>query len=381
MGSGLHGLEGTKLLVCFIVLDALATASVVLRFYSISIQRSGAKLHDILCLVSLIMLFGYSAALLVGTVDGGIGLHISDVSAVELPIGLKSFFASQFMWAISICSFRVAILLLYLEVFGRARWFRWATWASVAIVCLFYVGALSTTLRLCSPIAYNWDRTIEGTCGNEGEAELAAATINMVLDVVIVAPPLPIIWGLKMRTGRKVAVSVTFGLGMSISAINLARIFEVLNCSLMDDFTYCTLDSAILTVAEMALGIMVASVPRMGHIFRRDKSKGSSPGSSGQALHYKRYLGSHTTGDGRASERGDHVRLQSSDTVDLSGACSQKSAYGSQDTASNVADEEMRLELGHIRAGTNVSAAYWPEGSDNDVAGIKVARDFRVTEN
>jgi len=37
-------------------------------------------------------------------------------------------------------------------------------------------------------------------------------------------------------------------------------------CSLQD-FTYCTRDSAILTVAEMAVGIIVACVPTFGPIF------------------------------------------------------------------------------------------------------------------
>lgn len=51
----------------------------------------------------------------------------------------------------------------------------------------------------------------------------------------------------------------------SIAAINLARIIQVLRCSL-SDFTYCTADSAILTVAEMAVGIIVACVPMLGPV-------------------------------------------------------------------------------------------------------------------
>lgn len=39
-----------------------------------------------------------------------------------------------------------------------------------------------------------------------------------------------------------------------------------MTCSL-EDFTYCTRDSAILTVAEMAVGIIVACVPTFGPIF------------------------------------------------------------------------------------------------------------------
>lgn len=49
---------------------------------------------------------------------------------------------------------------------------------------------------------------------------------------------------------------------------------KVLDCDLAD-FTYCTRDSAILTVAEMAVGVVVACIPTLGPIFfphRRDGS-------------------------------------------------------------------------------------------------------------
>lgn len=104
--------------------------------------------------------------------------------------------------------------MFYIEVFGASKWLRRAAWGCVIIVCLFYIGALTTTLRLCQPVAFNWDLTLNGSCGNEGEAELAAAAINMVLDVGIVALPLPVIWSLQMQTSQKLGVTITFGLGL-----------------------------------------------------------------------------------------------------------------------------------------------------------------------
>lgn len=43
---------------------------------------------------------------------------------------------------------------------------------------------------------------------------MAAAAINMVLDVVIVLLPLPIVWRLQMPTQRKLGITVTFALGL-----------------------------------------------------------------------------------------------------------------------------------------------------------------------
>ena len=126
---------------------------------------------------------------------------------------MQTFFASQFFWATSIASFRLSILHLYIEIFST-KLFRRCAYGSGCLVGLFYIGSITTTLRICEPIEFNWDKTITGTCGNEGTAELVAAAINMVLDVLIVLLPLPVVWKLQMPTQKKIGVTVTFALGL-----------------------------------------------------------------------------------------------------------------------------------------------------------------------
>jgi hypothetical protein len=129
-------------------------------------------------------------------------------------IATQNFFASQFFWAFSITTFRLAILLLYIEIFPTV-WFTYASYASASLVILFFIGSITTTLRLCKPVNFNWDKTIQGSCGDEGTAELAAAAINMCLDFCIVLLPLPIVWRLQMSTHKKVAVTATFSMGLA----------------------------------------------------------------------------------------------------------------------------------------------------------------------
>lgn len=71
-----------------------------------------------------------------------------------------------------------------------------------------------TTLTLCRPINFSWNKTIPGTCGDLAKAEMAAAAINMVLDVVIVLLPLPVVWGLQMSKQKKIGITATFALGL-----------------------------------------------------------------------------------------------------------------------------------------------------------------------
>jgi hypothetical protein len=52
--------------VSFSVLNCVAIVAMGLRFYSIRIVRRNFKLHDALCIVSLVMLIGYTTCLLIG---------------------------------------------------------------------------------------------------------------------------------------------------------------------------------------------------------------------------------------------------------------------------------------------------------------------------
>ncbi len=61
------------------------------------------------------------------------------------------------------------------------------------MVSLYYVACVLTICLLCCPINYNWNRSIEGSCGNVKAIELFSAAFNMLLDVWVVFLPLPIV--------------------------------------------------------------------------------------------------------------------------------------------------------------------------------------------
>lgn len=79
--------------------------------------------------------------------------------------------------------------------------------------CLFAAIVLAAFL-VCRPLAYNWDKTIEGgRCANVNQDFLAQAIINLLLDITIVSLPLPVLWNLQMKTGKKVSIIIMFSIG------------------------------------------------------------------------------------------------------------------------------------------------------------------------
>ena len=118
-------------------------------------------------------------------------------------------------WSTGVASFRLAILLLYIEIFRRSLFYRAAVMTAV-IVAAYYVACILTVCLLCQPINFNWNKILpNGKCGNTVAIELFSAAFNMLVDVWVVCLPLPIVWTLHMPTQRKIGVSATFAFGLA----------------------------------------------------------------------------------------------------------------------------------------------------------------------
>lgn len=77
----------------------------------------------------------------------------------------------------------------------------------------YFISVFLETFLLCQPVEFNWDKTIEGTCTNQGLAYLLAGITNLLIDVLIVVLPMPVLWKLKLPLAQKFGISAMFGLG------------------------------------------------------------------------------------------------------------------------------------------------------------------------
>lgn len=110
---------------------------------------------------------------------------------------------------------RASVISLYLQLFP-VRPFRMACYAALALNMAFLISMVIADCLICQPIAYRWDYTIkDGHCGNQKPFDLFVAVVNLLLDALAVVFPMPILWGLQMATGRKIALSGIFGMGIA----------------------------------------------------------------------------------------------------------------------------------------------------------------------
>ena len=110
---------------------------------------------------------------------------------------------------------RASIIFLYVQIFMTPS-FRRICYAVVIFNILFATATVLADCLICRPIAYRWDDTIKGgSCGDSRAVGLYTGIVNLFQDVLVVALPMPVLWRLQLAAGRKVAVTLIFGLGFA----------------------------------------------------------------------------------------------------------------------------------------------------------------------
>ena len=121
--------------------------------------------------------------------------------------------ANQILWALAVCLPKVSILMLYTKVFA-VPFFILSARISGVVVILLGVATILGALLQCQPFAYNWDQTIEGGhCGDQVLSFKITASINVILDIVVLFLPMPYLAGLEMAWKKKIILIVTFAGG------------------------------------------------------------------------------------------------------------------------------------------------------------------------
>ena len=119
--------------------------------------------------------------------------------------------AWSILYGLSIALSKCAILLLYVRVFTTSN--RTFT-ASVYLTGLIVIGTgIANTFGAifqCSPVAYEWNKSIQGgSCIDEVTFARYMAIPNVVTGVIMLVMPLPLSWRLNLDISAKIALTAT----------------------------------------------------------------------------------------------------------------------------------------------------------------------------
>lgn len=107
---------------------------------------------------------------------------------------------------------KFSILLLYRRIFP-SRQFRKGLLGVFAVVVGWFFASLFCSIFNCYPISKSWDPSISGFCINYGTVTLVIGISNILIDFTLLGLPMPLLWGLKMSTRKKVLLTSMFAVG------------------------------------------------------------------------------------------------------------------------------------------------------------------------
>ena len=114
------------------------------------------------------------------------------------------------MYLLSIYGYRLALLLMYIRLFGVSKPFRIATWTVLSFVTGYLFCNFLTLLFGCTPVQKYWKPEIPGHCIVLNKADYAYGSMNVASDLLLFLLPLPMVWQLQLSSKEKIGLCLVF---------------------------------------------------------------------------------------------------------------------------------------------------------------------------
>ena len=159
-------------------------------------------------------------------------------------------YAGRPIYQLGISFFKIALLISYLRLIRGTdhKVYRIVIWVSIVAVFLAHLGCTFTLIFACSPVRHlfknkkitkdhklttlsqvskSWNPLEDGTCLPPGPSFTAYAILTIISDVVVALLPLPVLWKLEIRLGKKLGLIGIFTLGLFTTICSIMRYMQI----------------------------------------------------------------------------------------------------------------------------------------------------------
>lgn len=256
---------GRDLLTADIVFITLGFIVLGLRLWSA--RYSGRKLwwDDLLVVIAFISKFALASTALWATLNG-LGKHLNELNLDQLTIQVKLLLVSEFTYLVSTACIKLSMLCLYHRIYTTPTFRRWCH-VLIALNVGYIVSFIPLFLTNCIPLSQYWDPKPTGWCRDTLISDNATVAVNLVLDVLVLALPLPVLWRLQMSVRDKLTVTSMFSLGFATIALVLWRLSVTQRTRDSPDWTATLCEVGVIGVLEVHIGILAVCIPTLGPLF------------------------------------------------------------------------------------------------------------------
>ncbi|KAL4880293.1 hypothetical protein BJY04DRAFT_219289 [Aspergillus karnatakaensis] len=261
----------------------------------------------------------------------GLGRDIWTIPFHDISKTVKLFFVEENLYCVCVGVIKCSMLLLYLRLFPN-KGLRLAVHIALGVTVAWSLASLFSQLFSCKPINHfwnRWDGEHEGHCTSHNALLLAHAIINIVMDVVVIAIPMPILFKLHMSLEKRIGMCAMFAVGIVVTVISILRLVEAVGFNTTMNPTKDFVPVGVWSLLEIDIGIMCSCMPGIralckriwaaffkkptGYTYGSSRSKPNSGGSRDQ-YSPQQYSVKSSQGDG--SSGGQFVRLDEIEAAD-----------------------------------------------------------------
>ncbi|KAI1101770.1 plasma membrane protein Pth11-like protein [Jackrogersella minutella] len=268
------------------VLSVVDIIVVGLRFWLRRRQRLPLRSDDWLMIPATLMTLGIGIDLVYGVSQGALAYptkvppdavgHVFKIVTDQLTLANKVKYAFSILFVLAIGSIKASVLFFYLRIFSFGK-----SHVRVILISLIILVAIWTTFWLFESIflcgldfwnAWGTTQDLITKCINWLHAELALCITDFVIDILIIAMPVPLIWRLKLSTGKKIVASGIFLLGAVTVAASLTRLVITVR-ALAGGWRHDGDEILAITLylywgmVECGVGIIAACLPTLTFLF------------------------------------------------------------------------------------------------------------------
>ncbi|KAI0894505.1 hypothetical protein F4806DRAFT_471582 [Annulohypoxylon nitens] len=154
-------------------------------------------------------------------------------------------------------SVKLSVLAFYYRIFGINSAYRAWIYVIGGTQTILMIGFCIAEAFLCTPLQKYFDRSIPGTCKDDGMVIIAAETPNSFIDFAMVSLAMYMIRGLQLSPAIKWKLRFLFGLGALVGIIGFIKI--AITYSTADLYAFSMV--ALLTCVQMFVSLLCCCLP------------------------------------------------------------------------------------------------------------------------
>jgi hypothetical protein len=312
------------------------------------------------------------------------GTHVqATATTTSLRAFLRGLWVFQITYTLSVSFSKLSILALYWRVFVT-RSMRISLWVIIGITIGWTIAVTIAAIFSCIPIHSFWYFELRSSakCINSQAYFVSTASINIFIDIIMLALPLFMIRRLQMAFAHKLAVASIFLLGMFAtvaSGLRLHALSVAYGQGIHEDPTWVLTGGGIWSSIETGVSIVCACMPSMRPLLKlmlHGRLSSSNKHINMNTLHSRRTA----TGHGQSVPFGLRGRstLASIDIEEVeSGAKHLGMTRSGEDNTGLVNSAEEFAGAGAL-GGSQRSYGFDDPHATHGTGGVWVKQDFHV---